>query len=160
MAGKFINSLNCPEIGVYTLAQKDSTGNTEIAIAILDIYTDKNLIALNRLHPGDKKDAIEKSPLRFTWDAGPPEFYRRAPSSQIKIAAIISSEPVTGAPEFLPESVDAGKLIKKFTASSGLFKYRTLVTIVGKDCHNAAINGGNQLKAAQTAIKTFNTRYD
>ncbi len=155
MAGKFINSLNCPEIGVYTLAQKDSTGNTEIAVPILDIYTDKKLIALNERHPGDKKDAIEKSPLRFTWDAGLPEFYMRARASRINIALIISSEPISGAPEFLPESVDAGQRIKEFAASSGLFKYRTLVTIVGKDCHNAAINGGNQLKAAQTAIKTF-----
>ncbi|VAX23000.1 hypothetical protein MNBD_NITROSPINAE03-1577 [hydrothermal vent metagenome] len=140
MAGKLIDNLNCPEIGVYTLAQKDSTGNTEIALSILDIYTDKTLIALNERHPGDKKGAIEKSPLRFTWEVGLPDFYRRKPLPKIKIAAIISSEPVTGAPEFLPESVDAGKRIKEFTASSGLFKYKTLVTIVGKDCRNTTID--------------------
>ncbi|VAX15473.1 hypothetical protein MNBD_NITROSPINAE04-1328 [hydrothermal vent metagenome] len=155
MAGKFIDGLSCPEIGVYTLAQKDSIGNTEIAIPILDIYTDKKLIALNRQHAGDKRGAIAKSPLRFTWDIGLPEFYRRDRSSKINIAAIISSEPIYATPDFLPESVEAGERIKEFTASSGLFKFKTFVTIVGKGCSNTALSGRNLLRAGQTDRKNF-----
>jgi len=153
MAGKLINTLNCPEIGVYTLAQKDSTGNTEIAIPILDIYTDKNLIALNKQHAGDKRNAIEKSPLRFTWEVGLPEFYQSARSSKINIAAIISSAPVTVTPDFLPDSVKAGERIKEFTASSGLFKFKTFITIIGKDCRNSSIDDHGLLKTGKTGVK-------
>ena len=130
-AGKYLDTLNGETVEVRSLPQIASTGNTEMAIPLLDLYTKKKLSYLrtDHLHPGI--DAVNRSSLRFTWEVDLPEFYRRAPEKAglHRPLAIIASGPVTVPPRGMMPDDSVGPGVRQFTLQAGPFRYRTTVSV-------------------------------
>ncbi len=133
-AGKYLDTLNCEAIEIYTLPQRESTGNTEAAIPILDLFTTRRLLYLQEqlFSPGDER--IKKSSLRFTWEFKRPGFYSGNGTNRTNPIAIISSEIIDEPPQEIIQNMKSIKILKKFVVSSGVFRYKTFVAVFGGDC--------------------------
>lgn len=133
-AGKYLDTLNCEAIEIYTLPQRESTGNTEAAIPILDLFTTRRLLYLQEqsFSPGDER--IKKSSLRFTWEFKRPGFYSGNGTNRTNPIAIISSEIIDEPPQEIIQNMKSIKILKRFVVSSGVFRYKTFVTVFGGDC--------------------------
>ncbi len=91
-AGRYLDTLPGEAVVIHALQQKESAGNTEMAIPILDLFTRKRLIYPQErtLHPAGGK--IKESPLRFSWEFRPPQFYSEDTTADNYSVAVISSE--------------------------------------------------------------------
>ncbi|HER62968.1 MAG TPA: hypothetical protein ENO11_03225 [Desulfobacteraceae bacterium] len=131
MAGEALNDLGDKIVNVTVLPQENSEGSTFIAIPLLDLFTEKQIISRQRW-PQAKPDHLSAhSPLLFTWTLDKPSYYKihedKAPSP--RILAIISSGNISDEDySHLPDtrwSTD----VKHFTRHSGAFRYRTMVSV-------------------------------
>jgi len=129
-AGRYLDTLGCETVEVYTLPQKTPIGNTEAAIPILDLFTTKRIIY--RQEQISPPPGIETSPLRFTYELKLPGFYYETGNKGGSILAILSGERLSTLP---PQTITGRdvKLMKEFSASD-IFLYRTSVTVAGRDC--------------------------
>ena len=133
-AGKYLDTLKCETVIVHTIPQAGSSGSTKVAIPILDLFTAKRLVSLQEFAAGPDGKSIEKLPLRFTWEFKLPAFYRDDNLASGLPAAVISSEKIKIPPAQIRGFLNSDKVLKEFTISSGSFRYKTFVTIFGKNC--------------------------
>lgn len=130
-AGRYLDTLSGEAVEVRALPQTASTGNTEMAIPLLDLYTKKKFSyrRTRTLHP--ETDVVNRSSLRFTWEVDLPEFYGHAPekSGPHRPLAIIASRPVTVPPRGMMPDDSVGSGVRQFTLQAGPFRYRTTVSV-------------------------------
>ena len=133
-AGRFLNSLDEPNIEVFTLMPEDPVLNPAVSVPILDLFTRKNIIyEYSRekfLQPGD---AVEKSSLRFTWEYKNPVYYR-PDNYRVKDAAVavISENPQDALPEDIRQRIAGYHLSAVFKKSDDIFIYRPCVRVYQK----------------------------
>ncbi|MEE9524702.1 MAG: glycosyltransferase family 39 protein, partial [Thermodesulfovibrionales bacterium] len=133
-AGRYIDSLGSTAVMAYTLPQKVSTGNTDIVVPILDIYTSKEIAFKQALElPADVPD-LEGSPLRFTWEFRMPDFYSDILNTESAPVIVISSDQED---MLIPKEVSLtyppdNELMKIFDVSSRAFRFKSLVYIYGR----------------------------
>lgn len=133
LAGKFIDGLDYPSVLVRTLPQRVSSGNTDITVPILDLYTDKTITHNQGSFKLKDYERIKKSPLRFTWEFGSPAFYRdnqAVGESPVVLISGTKAEETGPGFSFPPES--EFNLLKSFEASSGVFRYKSFVYVFAK----------------------------
>ncbi len=134
-AGQFLNSLAVEDIEVFTLPQKRSVVNPAAAVPILDLFTDKRILydykENMRLGPHLSKKRLQKSSLRFTWEYKNPEYYADSSKYTGKTMAVvvISEDPVQILPGYIEEVKRKDLISKVFKISTGIFRYRTIVTV-------------------------------
>ncbi|TAN45341.1 MAG: glycosyltransferase family 39 protein [Nitrospirae bacterium] len=138
-AGVYLDSLPCESVEVYALPQPVSDGNTEAAVPVLDLFTSKRLVYRGAKPGLPAKDGIEKSSLRFTWELKMPDFYSGTDKDAGLPLVVISGEAAAAAAS--PEMRDyaASRGLKTgpaavFLKSSGVFRYKTFVTIFSEGC--------------------------
>ena len=135
-AGRYLDTLESPAVEVFVLPQTRSDGNTEMAIPLLDLYTNKRIIYHERKQEasGLGLQGRMQSSLRFSWEIRLPEFYTGHEAAACLPAVLISSMPDTAAhPNALYP--DAGmKALKRFESTTGVFKYKTFVSVYNRDC--------------------------
>jgi hypothetical protein len=130
-AGKFIEGLDVPDVMVYTLPQEVSSGNTDVVVPILDLYTSKKVIFKKALElPIDVTD-LEGSPLRFTWEFRMPDFYSDIHNTESVPVIVISSDKDD---LFTTEEVSltypsGNESMKSFNISSGAFRFKSFVYV-------------------------------
>ncbi len=130
-AGVFINTLEVDHIKIFTLPQKKSIVNPAIAVPLLDIFTNKEIVYEPGLSSPPNWNRIKKSPLRFTWEYKSPRYYikkkeRRSTSSAIVVVSQSSDQAI---PKNLAHQTKQFKNSKTFKTVSGRFRYRTVVTV-------------------------------
>jgi 4-amino-4-deoxy-L-arabinose transferase-like glycosyltransferase len=130
-ASKFINSLAVDHIEVFTLPQKKSVINPAIAVALLDLYTDKQILYESSFEIPPNWDRIKTSALRFTWEHKNPAYYTKKKEDPAKSTAIvvISQYPNPPYARYLKQKTAQYKNFKIFKTVSGRFRYRTVVTV-------------------------------
>ncbi len=126
-AGAFLDSLEAETVTVYTLPQRRSIANTAVAVPILDLFTDKRLLYCQEPRTVDER--VRRSPLRFTWDFRRPDFYSREGCFRSPVFVMISSRLGERAPEGLFQDGKALRELRSFGKYTGIFRYKTLVTI-------------------------------
>lgn len=131
-AGKYLDSLRCGTAGIYALPQNRSEGNTEAAVPILDLFTKKRLIYHQDRRLSPVKKDIGKSPLRFTWESKIPKFY--LDKTDTPLIVVISDGMADIPAEWTVKDMQSQYLPERFAVSSGVFRYKTIVSIYGKDC--------------------------
>ncbi|RJQ46618.1 MAG: hypothetical protein C4538_06500 [Nitrospiraceae bacterium] len=133
-AGHYLNTIDCEFVEVYALPQKSSSGSTFAVLPILDYYTEKNLIFPQKWPSRPVDSNTQKSSLRFTWEMERPYFYSQPETYNRCAVVIISSEALDNAPKETTGGA-SGTLIelKRFDLLSEMFKYQTVVTILGTD---------------------------
>lgn len=130
-AGAYMDTLRCRSALVYAIPQPASRGSTAAAVPVLDLFTNKDLVYPAAWSvPGP---AGRDSPLRFTGEVPLADFYRRGLTDS-PVVAVISGERVAALPEEVRGHMPDDSLLREFTVSSGVFRYKTFVTVFGKDC--------------------------
>lgn len=134
-AGQFLNSLDVDDIEVFTLPLKRSVVNPAAAVPVLDLFTDKRILYDYKRNmsfgPHLSKRRLQKSSLRFTWEYKNPVYYAdsRKYRGETMAVVVISEDPV----QTLPACIEAVKRkypdSKVFKISTGIFRYRTIVTV-------------------------------
>jgi hypothetical protein len=121
-AGAYLDTLPGTTVVVRVDPQSSSSGNTEAAIPVLDLFTGKRIVY--ERHPVDRPDrrSIEASPLRFTWEQRLPDLYEDPATGRVPVALI------SGKAQHGEEPVDRQRS-KVFRADTGTFRYRTAVEI-------------------------------
>ena len=132
-AGRYLDTLESDMIGISVLPQRESAGNTEIAIPLLDLYTKKKLRYQGDDSMKPDPEAIAVSSLRFTWEYDIAAYYAEPDSASPFPVAIISSEAITTLPRRAAGSAARLPAIRSFSRDSGTYRYRTLVTIFSAD---------------------------
>lgn len=130
-AGAYLNSIGARDIEVFSLPQKGSIDiNPAVSVPLLDIFAEGNIYyRYDQVPPRVKK--IEKSPLRFTWDYRNPGYYSLDNNKAMgeKMVVVISSSKEQALPDSGFQIPDGYRLAKLFKASSGVFRYQTVVTV-------------------------------
>ena len=130
-AGSYLNTLPEASFSVLCLPQHDSSGSTFAALPILDLYTTKNLRSAT-LWPSlaEQPSDLLKTSLRFSWELQQPDFYLPAvPNGTTPRVIIHSREPAVVSQNSADAPLNA-TVLKKFAQQTGVFRYKTLVTIL------------------------------
>lgn len=129
-AGRFLDTLSSEAIEIYCLEQSRSLGNTAVAVPILDLYTDKIIYQQQKWNSPEGRRKAQNVSLRFTWELKQPDSYRLAKYSGKKLPLVIIAEkPINNLPLELQSKYPTFRLLQKFTKSSGVFRYRTFVSV-------------------------------
>ena len=135
-AGIFIDSLPSEAVEVFCLPQVNSFGNTAVAVPILDLYTDKVIFQEQEWNTEDGLLRAQNVSLRFSWELTQPAYYRGEKYAGKKLPlVIISAQPISRIPPLLSEKYPDSKVVRKFTASSKVFRFQSFVTIFDTTLH-------------------------
>lgn len=132
-AGTYLDQLNCPRFMIKTKPQKKSIGNTVITLPILDLFTSKEIIHSPYAITADKQK-YDQTSLRFTWEYDLPIFYKNIPQDQSLPWLIISDENYPEKTLTDLSGVPSNHVLKRYNDFSGIFRFRTLVSIFGNNC--------------------------
>ena len=134
-AGRYLNSLEIRDVEVFTLPQKRSFVNPAVAVPILDLFTDRKLLynyevnkKFGRPMPAER---VEKSSLRFTWLYRNPVYYRNGLKKTGRPGAVVVISQKVGQPlpGYVRKRVRGYHLSRVFSTATGVFRYRTIVTV-------------------------------
>lgn len=133
-AGAYLDTLDGDAVEVYALPQPRSAGNTEMAVPLLDLHTNKAIRYRTLPAVKPEQSTVERSPLRFTWEVRLPAFYDGDARGACTPLAVLSGEPVG----VLPPGIDQDRVdpdpVRWFEASTGVFKYKIFVTLFRRSC--------------------------
>jgi hypothetical protein len=132
-AGLFLNTVGAEEVEVILLAHEDDIVNPEVSIPLLDYYADGAIIYEETL-PRPDMDKYLRSSLRFTWEYEPPSLYRRQRNGTQATArpdalVFISNRSLPAQLTPFSERLSAYTHSRSFSRSTGIFLYRTYVTV-------------------------------
>jgi hypothetical protein len=129
-AGELLNSRRAATADVRTLPPGSLLVNPAVAVPLLDIYYSGRI----SYDPGSKTtsrdDTVRQSPFRFSWDYRNPGYYAlgEADGTEDSAVVVISGEAKPPLPPGLAERT-ASLERHSLAASSGVFRYRTLLSI-------------------------------
>jgi hypothetical protein len=129
-AGDFLDSVSAERVDVFTTYSPGSIVNPAVAVPLLDLFTDKDIVYH---HDADFKlpfEKIEKSPLRFTWEYENPQYYSPGGMGNDKSHAlvVISNGPLKDMPEGVQEFIGY-RPVEVFNASTRIFRYSPEVAV-------------------------------
>ena len=106
-AGAYLDSIDAETVEVFTLPQPRSQVNPAIAVPILDIFTHAKIAFRDDMQVAPTREAIEKSPVRFTWEYDLSRYLvaGSGPSSGA-VVVVISGERNPSLPEALTRRVE------------------------------------------------------
>lgn len=126
-AGQYLDTLPGDAVVVRIHRQRTSTGNTEMAIPLLDLYTQKRIVYQRERAARPTNELIQLSPLRFSWEFPLPRSYGGSGGTSALPVVVISSEP-TG------RAGHAGlRSLATFTSDTGVFRYKTFLEVFDRD---------------------------
>lgn len=130
-AARYLDGLPSSRIYVYALPQSESSGNTTASVALLDLFSVKELrLMAGGGGAGDDESRFRLSPLRFTWRLDHPLFYRSAGELPAGgPVAVVSDQTLEEALPELAKQLSPRTLTRQFLRQSTPFRYKTLVTV-------------------------------
>ncbi|MEE8343159.1 MAG: glycosyltransferase family 39 protein [Gammaproteobacteria bacterium] len=130
-AGKYLNTIEATEVEVYALAQLRSLINPAVTVPLLDMFTDKLIVAGQDSPSGLRSASIDTSSLRFTWDGIDPDVFTKGATYRPVEAAvvIISSDRRQVLPDPIAKRTAGYRLSKEFMVSDRVFNYQTIIRI-------------------------------
>lgn len=131
-AGFYLDTLEGEWARVYILTKKEYVANIEIALPMLDLYTDKKLYYERKKIEIDHKK-IEKSRLRFTWNIDIPKFYTERPHEPGVPIVVITGEEDQKIPEEIIRQTRGYKNIKKYFTNTGVYNYNSFVIVYSRE---------------------------
>ena len=131
-AGQFLNSLKIEKVEVFTLPQRKSAANPAVSVPILDLSTDKNISYKYEKPP--LKEWVQKSSIRFTWEYENPEYYTMGikDSENADAVVVISDSDDQPLPDYVRQRLEGYHVSRVFMTVTGIFRYRTTVTVYEK----------------------------
>jgi hypothetical protein len=129
-AGQYLDSINVSSTEVFVLPNTDSSINPTIAVALLDLFTEKHIVY--RL--GSDIESLQpfaELPWRWTWEIKNAHYrsHQNSIEEGAEAVVIIRSRRDQRASPHIEQIIEDYQLIQEFTRASGVFKYKTLVYI-------------------------------
>jgi hypothetical protein len=129
-AGKFLDTIDAPIVRVFTLPSDTSAVNPAVSVPVLDLYTNKHISYQYDDKAVPALEAIEKSPLRFTWEYRNPDYYKNNLNDNEKnTSVVVISNGDDELPDYITEEIKGLEQIKIFNTSTGIFRYNPVVTV-------------------------------
>lgn len=129
-AGEFLDSLPGQQVLVFALAQEQQVVNPAVSLPLLDLFTKKTITLGGDPAIVKDREAMRESSLRFTWEQPLPDIYRgNADRGRAEALVVIKSAVDQLLPEDLAAKVASYRYAKSFTEETGLFQYKTLVSV-------------------------------
>ncbi|NNG12960.1 MAG: hypothetical protein HKM88_06890 [Halobacteria archaeon] len=130
-AGAYLDSIRAGTTEVHVLPNTTSSVNPAVAVPLLDLFTDQQLVYRT---DGDAAHAVqsidELLPWRWTWDVASTDYLPRAGTlAATPIVVIIQSEADQPVPDYLTKRIDGYSLKKEFANTSRVFRYKSIVRI-------------------------------
>ncbi len=137
-AGRYLDSLEIRDAEVFTLPQRRSFVNPAVAVPILDLFTERKLVYNYEVNRKFRRPIpakrLEKSSLRFTWLYKNPVYYRDGLRKGRTGAIVVISQRVgQRLPGYVRKRVRGYRISRVFSTSTGIFRYRTIVTVYERD---------------------------
>jgi len=128
-AGEYLDSIDGNRAEVFVLPHMDSSINPSIVVPMLDLFTKKNIVYLNR-RDIEPPQYFANLPWRWTWEVSSPLYHTNQDSIvSDKIVVMIKSKRSQRIPPYIEQMLENYHLVQKFSRSSDVFKYKTLVYI-------------------------------
>jgi hypothetical protein len=136
-AGEFINSVESERIAVVTIPSSETIVNLEIAVPILDLYTEKEISYYHDATYSPPFEEIRESPLRFTWEFRTPRYYypplkkggRGGFYDKSEAIVLISNGYVKTLPDYIEKELKGYSKNRVFDTSEGIFGFNPFVTV-------------------------------
>jgi hypothetical protein len=128
-AGNFLDSVDTEKVEVYALPSEKSTVNPSVAVPVLDLYTEKDILYCHDESISLPYEQIDKSPIRFTWGFKNPGYYVRTQKDQVSYAIAVITNRGDDAFGLIGEKLKGYERIRVFEATDGLFLYSPVVTV-------------------------------
>lgn len=129
-AGEYLDSIHAGTAEVHVLQQTTSSVNPAVAVPMLDLFTDQQLVYHADAGSAHAARAIAELPWRWTWEVGNPEYLPPASSAgAASTVVVIQSEAEQPVPDYLVKRIDGYRLQKEFAETSQVFRFRTIVRI-------------------------------
>jgi hypothetical protein len=133
-AGKYLDNIGAERAEVITATRESPVLDPAVSVALLDIYTEKELIYEGRTPSPQEMERAKSSPLRFTWEYPIPDYYKPQAKSENKPDAVVIIADQAGfvlQPE-VQKRTEGLKRRKVFQNTSGVFQHQTFVAIYHK----------------------------
>lgn len=128
-AGSYLDTLPGEAVVVRVLPQRTSLGNTEAAVPLLDLFTNKRIVYERGAVVLPGEDALRYAPLRFTWEQRLPKRYD-GPAAPANAPLAVISDSVSASTRAGNRPAERRRpLVEAFGADTGTFRYRTVVTV-------------------------------
>jgi len=129
-AGIYLDSVDSGKVEVFVLPSGRSAVSPSVAVPILDLYTEKELIYHHDESNSLPFDKIKKSSVRFTWGYKNPEYYKQTHSGAASsVIAVIANQGDSIQPEILRDRLKGHEQVRVFEDSDGLFLYSPVVMV-------------------------------
>jgi 4-amino-4-deoxy-L-arabinose transferase-like glycosyltransferase len=127
-AGNFLNQLPGQSVEVITDKQVELLANTAVAVPILDLHTDKEIIYTQKIDKPAEEE-IRNLSLRFTWNLETPAYYQRILKEKSPQLVLISSRIRPPQSKEFKEKIKHYTKRRIFQETCGVFKMKFLVTV-------------------------------
>jgi 4-amino-4-deoxy-L-arabinose transferase-like glycosyltransferase len=129
-AGEYLDSIHAGTTEVHVLPQTTSSVNPAVAVPMLDLFTDQQLIYHADADTAHARQTIAELPWRWTWEVDSAGYLPPAgTAATASTVVVIQSEAGQPVPDYLVERIDGYHLQKEFAATSRVFRFRTIVRI-------------------------------
>ncbi len=129
-AGKYLDSIQAGTAEVYVLPQTRSSVNPAVAVPMLDLFTDQQLVYHAIANTAYNAKKIAELPWRWTWEVGSPEYLSPVGTSgAAPTVVVIQSEADQTVPDYLAKRIHGYRLEREFAETSRVFRFQTIVRI-------------------------------
>jgi hypothetical protein len=129
-AGEYLDSIHSGMAEVHVLPQITSSVNPAVAVPMLDLFTDQQLVYHADAGSAHATQAIAGLPWRWAWEVDNTGYLPSAGTTVLApTVVVIQSEVDQPVPDYLAERIDGYHLQKEFAETSRVFRFRTIVRI-------------------------------
>lgn len=129
-AGEYLDSIHAGTAEVHVLPQTRSSVNPDVAVPLLDLFTDQQLVYGGGGGSAHAPRSIVDLPWRWTWEVPTLGYLPTADTAAMATTVVvIQSEEDQPVSEYLAKRIHGYRLQKEFTKTSGVFRFRTIVKI-------------------------------
>jgi len=129
-AGQYLDSIRAGTTEVHVLPQTTSLVNPTVAVPILDLFTDQQLVYHLDKYNAPDAQSLSKLPWRWSWEVDSTAYLARTGNADaVQTVVVIQSEADQPVPDFLAKRIDGYRLQKVFAETNRVFRFRTIVSI-------------------------------
>jgi hypothetical protein len=137
-AGEYLDSIAVDKVGVHVLLQPQTSINPSVAVPILDLFTDRELVYHEDRNSTSVPGGVNRLPLRWTWELSSPQYLKMNSKGSKEHGAIVviqggADQPP---PEHIARIISNYHVQKEFNVSDRAFKYQTIVRIFQRNVRN------------------------
>ncbi len=130
-AGAYLDSIRAGTTEVHVLPQATSSVNPAVAVPMLDLFTDQQLVYRTDGDAAHAAQSIDELlPWRWTWEVASTEYLPPAGTAgTTPTVVVIQSEVDQPPPDYLMKRIEGYRLKKEFSQTSRVFRYKSIVRI-------------------------------